>query len=83
MRLLGSVAIGMFVAVLAAVLSMVASIAIPIGLDAWQASHSDGGGGIVAVSIGIPSWPMLLAATAGFAIGFTWDRRRARRKLAS
>ncbi len=82
MMLVRSVVVGMFVAVLAAVLSVVASIAIPIGRAAWQASGSDGGGGIMGASIGIPSWPMLLAAMAGFAIGFAWDRRRARRKLA-
>jgi hypothetical protein len=68
---------GVVAALLAAVLWILASFVLPIVLILLRQYTSAGSGGVGAVSIG--SGSITLAALAGFAVGFFWMLRRARR----
>ena len=77
MRVVKAIGVGLAAAVLSVLLYAVVEIAV-IALSLWWAQRtSTGGGGFGAVSAGMEVF--LPAAVVGFAAGFWWQYRRARR----
>jgi hypothetical protein len=77
MTYLKSIAAGIAGAIIAVVLAVIIEVAYSATTFAW--TQASGSGGIGAVSMGISPWT-LLAAIAGFAVAFTWERRRAEKQ---
>ena len=78
MTYLKSIAAGIAGALVAVLIAIAAEVAYSATTFAREVSGS-GSGGFGAVSVGLSPWT-LLAAIAGFGIGFTWERRRAERQ---